>query len=151
MLGVRNTINAGRAPEIDRLKSEVAKLRREAKDKKDQIFMLKRDIAFYITHLDLANKGSRVYTCWHDNISNIINDGQNITCQKNAGLVANDFFSDWAEDKDFLEEYNSARQHVLNHHRAHESMKPGRGDGSGWIRDELNQVDHRRRVNVTYM
>ncbi|KAI4960265.1 hypothetical protein J4E86_001887 [Alternaria arbusti] len=149
ILAVRNTINAGRAPEIDRLKTEVTKLSKEVKGKKDQVPRLKRDIAYYIAHLDLAYRDARVYTCGHNNLNNIVQD-TNETRQWDEASVAEEFFRDWEEDAEFVVEYNSARQHILNHHRAHESMKRGRGDGSGWIRDEFLHVDSKRRVNVTY-
>ncbi|KAI4651923.1 hypothetical protein J4E93_002119 [Alternaria ventricosa] len=149
ILAVRNTINAGRAPEIDRLKTEVTKLSKEVKGKKDQVPSLKRDIAYYIAHLDLAYRDARVYTCGHNNLNNIIQD-TNETRQWDEASVAEEFFRDWEEDTEFVAEYNSARQHILSHHRAHESMKRGRGDGSGWIRDQFLEVDLRRRVKVTY-
>lgn len=152
MLEIKNILNAERAhdsPPVIRLKADVARLKKDVKAQNDKISALKRDIAFYVTHLDLAAEDIRVYTCGHDDLRNILND-QNATREKNAAIVATEFFRDWEDDADFLVKYNAARQCVLDHHRAHERMKQGRGDGSGYIKGELIGVDHRRGVVITY-
>jgi hypothetical protein len=152
MLEIRNNLNAERgheSPQAVRFRADVTQLRAEAKEYKDSIAALKRDVAFYIAHLDLAEDGVRVYTCRHHNLQNIVDD-QNATREKDAGIIANELFSRWETDAQFMKEYNSMRQHVLDHHRSHEYMKPGRGDASGYIKDEFVRVDHRRGVAMTY-
>lgn len=71
--------------------------------------------------------GYRVFTCRHETLKNIPDD-LNSTREKTAGVVANEFFRDYAYDSDFMREYNDARATILNHHRAHERIKQGRGE-----------------------
>lgn len=153
ILDVRNTLNANRAPEVDHLKSEVTRLRREVKnannDAKNEIAKLKRDIAFQICQLDLANDEVRVFTCKHDDLTQLYGVA-NSTREKNAGLVADEMFKEWMGDSRFLAEYAAARQQIISHHAAHERTKPGRGGDSGYIYDQLVHLDGSRGVNFSY-
>jgi hypothetical protein len=140
-LEIRNNNNAAG--------SQIAKLKAEAKDLRGEIANLQRDIAYYITHLDLAAEGFRVYTCGDDGLRDIRND-QNDTREKTASMIANELYYDWKDDAKFMKEYNSARQYVLKHHRAHERDKAGRGVWAGVLKNELINVDIRRGASITY-
>jgi hypothetical protein len=138
MLEIRNNLNAAtsREPQIAKLKAEVANP--------------KRDIAYYITHLDLAAEDLRVYTCPHDGLRDISND-QSSTREKTAGILANDMYHDWKDDAPFMRAYNSERHHVLKHHRVHERDKPqGRGAWPSVLKKKLINVDIRRGASITY-
>jgi hypothetical protein len=135
-------ITSSTSVENDKLKGDIGNLNEKIRD-------LKRDLAFYITDLDLAHAGLRVFTCCHDTF-NTIPDGKNSTREKGCGIIANDGFLDFANDPEFMKEYNDARAVVLNHHRAHERINQGRGDWSGHLKDELYRVDHKRGVLPTY-
>jgi hypothetical protein len=127
-----------------------------AQELKDDIHRLNKDIrslhwniAFYITDLDIAAAGYRVFTCRHNDLPHTIDDAKT-TREKTADVVANDFFRDYADDVDFIEAYQDARGSLLDHHRAHERHDPGRGERAGILKTELYHVDQRRGVVPTY-
>ncbi|KAF2249122.1 hypothetical protein BU26DRAFT_564795 [Trematosphaeria pertusa] len=152
LLAERNARNAERAQDgtlAGRLRGEIGKLKQENTSLAYQINTLKKGIGYYITELDLADAGLRVFNCRHERIS-AIPDGENTTREKTAGFVANEFFRDWERDGEFLNEYMNARLTILKHHRAHERVNQGKGASSSRLLDQLRRVDYRRDVHVTY-
>lgn len=101
------------------------------------IEQLKLDMAYYLTQLDLADAGLRVYTCGHKSFSSL-QDSQNETRVKPMWLIANQMFDDWKADAEFMSQYKSCRAQVLKHHRAHELQNNGRGDRARNIKDHCN-------------
>jgi hypothetical protein len=116
--------------------NEIVALKKQpAAPKVDPVIeQLKLDMAYYITQLDLANAGIRVYTCDHSSMSNIRED-QTGTRVKPMWLIANQMFNDWKAEPEFMRMYKLGRVQVLKHHKAHEQQNAGRGDGSWVIRD----------------
>jgi alpha-N-acetylglucosamine transferase len=152
MLEIRNSLNADRgheSPQVVRLRADVTRLKAESKEQKDSIAALKRDVALYFANLDLAAANVRVYTCKHRDLRNIRHD-QNETKQKKVCLVSDEFVGLWKTDMEFLEQYNSIRQGILGHHRAHECMHIGRGNSSQHVKNVFVKVDQRRGVFITY-
>ncbi|KAJ4360735.1 uncharacterized protein N0V89_001302 [Didymosphaeria variabile] len=116
---------------------------------KQKMWELKRDIAFYITHLDLANNRCRVFSCAHVSLFSLPKRNKS-TLQRDARVIAGEFFRDWANDKQFMDQYHFQRQYVIDHHRAHERSASGRGAHSGTIKNILTQVDGGRNVSLEY-
>jgi hypothetical protein len=129
-------------PENNRLKNEIKVLHKKVSD-------LKWSIGYYITDLDLAQARFRVFTCRHGDFSNIP-DGQKSTREKTAGLVASEFFKDWENDTEFINEYKDARLAILQHHRAHEKADQGRAHWANNLKVELERVDQMRGVKMIY-
>ncbi|CAO2653255.1 Nn.00g026660.m01.CDS01 [Neocucurbitaria sp. VM-36] len=151
ILEVRNDLNAARAHDsrkVDRLKDDITKLRNGKQELEKSINSLKLDIAFYITQMDLV--GCRVFTCKHNDLSSVP-DGQNSTRENAVWHIASEFFRDWENDNEFIEEYNGVRGYFLDHHRAHERVNQGRGDFSGQLHHRFLDLDGRRGVRVTYV
>jgi hypothetical protein len=59
-------------------------------------------------------------------------------------------YHEWKDDAVFIKEYNAVRHRALLHHRAHERMKPGKGEWASALKNELVQVDIRRGASITY-
>jgi hypothetical protein len=129
--------------------SQVTRLQAELKTQNYTINDLKYDIAFYITQLDLAQAGFRVFDCRHENLGDIP-DRFNTTRQKTAGFVADQFFKDWMSDATFSKSYDDARASVINHHQAHEKVQQGKGVASWRIRKEFEALDQKRGVATKY-
>ena len=110
---------------------------------------LKFNIGIYITLLDLAESGFRVFTCRHKKFADIP-DANHCTREQTAGLVGHEVFRDWKNDEEFMAEYNAARVFVLEHHRAHERVGQGRANAAWELKREMARVDEVRRVVVTY-
>jgi hypothetical protein len=129
--------------------AENTKLKADITDLNKKIRSLRWDIGFYITDLDLAAADMRVFTCRHRKFSDIP-DAAHSTREKNAWVVACDFFNEYQYDNEFLAEYNQARSFTLKHHRAHEAVSQGRADWSSNLKAELERIDVGRGVNITY-
>lgn len=106
-------------------------------------------MAWYITQLDLAASGIRLFNCEHENFRNVP-DGRNSTHEVSTTAVANHLFSEWMEDKQFIKEYNNLRRTMLQHHRAHERAQEGRGVASWRMKKEFVSVDEKRGVDIKY-
>ena len=117
------------------LQSQNTALRSENEDLDYEIRRMLADIAYYITQLDLAYAGYRVFDCVHDQLSDIP-DRKNSTKQNSIDHVVMQLYRDYAKNTTFLKRYTEARQDVLDHHRAHERARQGRGSRSYDIRDE---------------
>jgi chromosome segregation ATPase len=138
MLTERNARNAERAQDVAgaaRVRSDKGKLKKQIRELREDVSTLKWNIGWYISELDLAEAGFRVFTCRHKKFENIP-DGYNSTREKSAGLVASEFFGDWKVDEEFIREYMAARGAFLKHHRAHERANQGRGAHSSNILHE---------------
>ncbi|KAF1842962.1 uncharacterized protein K460DRAFT_340560 [Cucurbitaria berberidis CBS 394.84] len=153
MLEVRNALNAERghdSPQLARLKGDITKLKKDKEDLGRSIHVLKGNIAYYITHLDLADANFRVFACRHEGGLDAVPDKQNTTRQKTALQIATEFFKEYADDGHFISEYHDVRQYLLEHHRAHERVGQGRGSSSGRLKDKMIEVDVERGANITY-
>jgi len=99
-------------------------------------------------HLDLFD--IRIYTCRHNNLSNIRAD-TTVTRESNAFAAGKQIFRDWEADAEFMAEYVAARQHILTHHVAHERTGMGRGKSSAYVKDLLDRGDESRGVRFNYI
>jgi predicted nuclease with TOPRIM domain len=145
LLEERNARNAERNnghSTVDRLKGENRKLKEERKNLMDSNKTLKDNIAFYITQLDLADAGHRVFNCFHDDYGNIP-DGLHMARAKFAGLIATEFHNEYAADEEYMQLYGEQRQDILDHHRAHEYVGQQKGDNSSLLRNTREYYPHR--------
>jgi predicted nuclease with TOPRIM domain len=141
----RNARNAERNnghSTVDRLKGENRKLKEERKNLMDSNRNLKENTAFYITQLDLADAGHRVFSCFHDDYGNIP-DGLHMARAKFAGLIATEFHNEYAADVEYMQLYGEQRQNILDHHHAHEYIGQQKGDNSSLLRNTREYCPHR--------
>ncbi|KAJ4361974.1 hypothetical protein N0V83_010915 [Neocucurbitaria cava] len=134
--------------DIDRLKSNIANMRKEKQERESSIKITKANVAYYITCLDMADAGYRHFTCAHDNLGNVP-DGRNTTQQAKAFTVATMLFKEWQHDKYFIEQYIQTRVYQVEHHRAHEKVNQGRGDFSENIYNTFLAVDKTRNATIS--
>ncbi|KAL1600500.1 hypothetical protein SLS60_006886 [Paraconiothyrium brasiliense] len=124
-------------------------LQSQLKDKVAEIKSLKTDMAFYVTQLDLADRGCRAFTCSHDHLANLP-DRNKSTRALDAGSTAWNMFRACSDDQVFMDAYHESRQKLVKHHRAHEQNDPGRGDEARTIKRIFLNVDERRGVSFEY-
>ncbi|KAJ4304584.1 hypothetical protein N0V90_000110 [Kalmusia sp. IMI 367209] len=114
------------------------------------VVRLKTDLAFYVTQLDLADHEARVFTCQHNRLKDVP-DGKKSTREKDLGVIAQEMFQGWAHDQQFVDEYQKARQFVINHHRAHERQDVGRGDWAWELKNIFVGLDSYRNPSLSYV
>jgi chromosome segregation ATPase len=132
---------------VDRLKGENRKLEEEGENLRDSNRTLKENIAFYVTQLDLADAGHRVFNCFHDK-SGHMPDGLHTARAKFAGLIATEFHNEYAADEEYVQLYDEQRQDILDHHRAHERIGQRKGDNSNLIRNTREYYPHHYALSL---
>ncbi|KAH7135177.1 hypothetical protein B0J11DRAFT_596165 [Dendryphion nanum] len=147
MIAEKNKKNSERAinqEELIRLKAEIQTL-------KHSLCSIKKAIAGAVTDLDLMawDEEIRVYVCQHQSLSNLF-DCKNDTRVKCETDVAEFLFRRLACDQVFIEAYQNVRKNLVNHHKAHETQKPGRGDHTSIVIECLFDTDQCRGLNITY-
>ncbi|KAF2824822.1 hypothetical protein CC86DRAFT_407970 [Ophiobolus disseminans] len=116
-----------RLPPDTRLEAENTKL-------KEHLDGLRVNIARYVTELDLAKGGVRLFNCDHDHFRDIP-DGRNSTGEVSAAAVNEELFTE---------------RTLLAHHRAHEKHQQGRGIVSLRMKKAFVDVDEKRGVQIKY-
>jgi hypothetical protein len=148
MLELRNTLNASRTPEIDRLKEGNQKLKEEIQVLVERLSKQLQDIGYYITDLDLAEEGLRIYKCEHDSDKKIPYD---LYCtQRLVRMVVYNMYRQWGSTEEFRKGYERSRQVVLDHHRGHEKAGHVRGHRSQHIKTVLIDIDRKRGALIKY-
>ena len=140
---------AGHPPSSDRSVDEDPEAENEVDIIKDKLADLRWNALDYIMDLDLANRNFRAFDCEHDNVRNV-RDGRNSSYGPTAFRVAQDIFRDWQDDEQFMRGYKNRRQKLVRHHKAHGRIQEGNGVRFWLLRDEFNNLDGQRGVNVTY-
>ncbi|KAI4628877.1 hypothetical protein J4E83_003430 [Alternaria metachromatica] len=145
----RNIQAAGHPPSSDGRVDEDPEAENEVDIIKDKLAELRWNALDYVMDLDLANRNFRAFDCEHDNVRNVP-DGRNSSYGPTAVRVAQDIFRDWQDDEQFMRGYTHRRQKLIKHHKAHGRIQEGNGVRFWLLRDEFNNLDGQRGVNVTY-
>lgn len=146
----RQTEQATNSAQVQDLQAQIQQLQTSNQTLNSRLAPLQNNIAWWITHLDLANTGYRVFNCTHA-AYNQIPDGQISTTVMQVGGVATAMFLEWCNDGEFLKLYNGYRQQYLTHHRAHERVSEGaKAVASFRLKKDFTDLDMKRGVVVTY-
>lgn len=129
-LKVAHNTQEFQSKEVASLYSKATQNESDAKDTRQ----LKKDIARYITHLDLAYEEFRVYTCSHKDPERLP-DGNKSTREHDASSLAWEMFGAWQHDSVFRDEYCRFRAKLYAHHYWHEKYDPGRGNHAWEIKE----------------
>jgi hypothetical protein len=142
---VRTSNEIASATQLTAFSDENTKLKSDITLLTDQLTTMNWRMACTIMQLDLASANLRVFTCTHKSFEDIP-DGPSSTREKRDWLIADEAFTACKGDEGFLKEYFDARDEQVNHHRAHEKIRQGRGSLVRDIRKELRDADRRREV-----
>ncbi|USP78314.1 uncharacterized protein yc1106_05588 [Curvularia clavata] len=142
-----NMIKAARASDNQRLEQVKSRLRQRNLALSLELHRHLRDVADFVTHLDLAAEEVRVYTCYHNNLKEITPKSDKSTRIKPMGMIANEMYKNWADDERFKEEYQQARKAICNHHGAHEKAGHVNGDYVSHLKAVLGDLDWRRGIS----
>jgi hypothetical protein len=152
---VTNLQKASKA-NVTELNARVAALTNENKSHRvcvsnmqKKINKLNYDIGFFITHLDLANAGFRVFDCRHTSYK-VIPKGESTARKHDAESIAAEYFNDWKKDVEFIKEYKDARVKLVDHHHKHQQAGECQACTAHTIKTELQRVDKSRGVEVKY-
>jgi hypothetical protein len=144
-----NAHAAGHPRSSDRLESEILEPDNEVELLKDKLADLRWNALDYVINLDLANRNFRGFDCEHGNVRDVP-DGRNSSHGPTASKVAEKMFRNWQDDEQFMRGYVNRRQKLIKHHKAHWRVQEGNGVRFWLLREEFNELDARRGLDVTY-
>jgi hypothetical protein len=134
----------------DRLASENNRLKRHIADHNDKLSVLRSNIAYYITQLDVSFAGWRLFDCVHNSFQDIPDGANSTRDTSDINTVVMEFLKDWVNDVQFVKDYNRERRTILQHPRAHERAVQGRGVASFRIKNEFVKLDEKRGIPIKY-
>jgi predicted RNase H-like nuclease (RuvC/YqgF family) len=106
-----------------------------------QVDGLKAKLALAVTELDCSGADMRIFTCKHESYT-WVSDATKRTQGKDYVWIANDIFRAFGNDPVFLQEYETLRRSIIQHHRAHESTGLGRGAWATNIRNHCESSNN---------
>ncbi|KAF1958315.1 hypothetical protein CC80DRAFT_546556 [Byssothecium circinans] len=110
-----------------------------------------RNVAYKLNQFDLADEAFRVFDCKHPGGYGTIQvGGLNSTQKKATWKIMDELFFLLQGNVSFMKAYESNRQSIIRHHKAHERISQGRGDHSGKVRARFATDDERRGINIAY-
>lgn len=109
-----------------------------------------RDLGGFVTDLDLVAEEIRIYVCPHNNLRGIHYATAKETQIKKVWRVAGEMWKRWENEAKFLKAYETARQNILDHTRAHEVALHRNGDWWREIKAAFDELDRKRHFCTTY-